>query len=188
MEMFKNFRLARGRTILKRKLSRLRRSKFRGNILTAKKIGLVWDAANPDEFQVLSAFHQKMQERNIDLSIIGYYPGKELPDKITAIRYMVCLKQQDINYTYRPISAEASDFINTKFDILIDTNFRDVFPLKYISSLSEAGLKVGIYSDGGELNPFDLMIEINNTTSLNNYLDQVVHYLEMINTNQTKQA
>jgi hypothetical protein len=182
MEMFKNIRLSRGRSILRKKILRLRRIRFRGNILSAKKIGLLWDATNPDEFQVLSQFHQKMQERNVELNIIGYYPGKELPDKITAIRYLVCLKQQDISFTYRPVSYEASRFMNTAFDILIDANFKNMFPLEYISSLSSAGLKVGIFSNSYEHSPFDLMIEVNKNSDLNNYLDQVVHYLEMINT------
>jgi hypothetical protein len=147
---------------------------------------MVWDASKPDEFQILSQFHQKMVDRNIDLSIIGYYPGKEIPDKITAIRYLVCLKQEDINFTYRPVSREATSFINMPFDILIDANFRNLFPLEYISSLSSAGLKVGIYDSGYDQVPFDLMIEVNKSSDLNNYLDQVVHYLELINTGSTK--
>lgn len=181
MELFRNFRLSRGRSVLRKKISRIKRTKFRGNIFSAKKVGLVWDASNPEEFQVLSQFHQKMLDRNINLDIIGYFPGKELPDKITAIRYLVCLKQQDLNYSYRPVSNEASRFIDTHFDILIDANFKCVFPLEYISTLSSAGLKVGIFNNGYEHSPFDLMIEVSSKSSLNNYLDQVVHYLEMIN-------
>jgi hypothetical protein len=186
MEMFKNIRLSRGRSILRSKTSRVRRKRFKGNISSAKRIGMVWDASNPDEFQVLSQFHQKMSERNIELSILGYYPGKEIPDKITAIRYLVCLKQEDISFTYRPISNEANSFINTPFDILIDANFKTLFPLEYISALSTAGLKVGIFDSGYENSPFDLMIDVSKNTSLNNFLDQVVHYLEMINTGSTK--
>jgi hypothetical protein len=182
MEMFKNFRLSRGRSILRNKVSRMKRARFRGNIFSAKKVAILWDASNTDQFQVLSQFHQKMLERNIDLNILGYYPGKEIPDKITAIRYLVCLKQQDINFMYRPVSGEASKFINTPYDILIDANFKNLFPLEYISTLSTAGLKVGIFNCGYDQNPFDIMIDINKNPDLNNYLDQVVHYLEMINT------
>lgn len=186
MEMFKNIRLSRGRSILRKKISRIKRSRFRGNFSSAKKIAIVWDAARSDEFQVLSQFHQKMADRNIDLHIIGYYPGKELPDKLTAVRYLTCLKQRDINYTYRPISYEATNFINTPFDILIDANFKKLFQLEYISTLSKAGFKVGIFDNGYDQPPFDLMIEVRQNGNMNNYLEQVVHYLEMINTGQTK--
>jgi hypothetical protein len=189
MELFRNFRLARGKSALRKRISKLKRIKFKGNIGTAKKIGIVWDAANPSDFSVIAQFHQRMFEKNIDVSVIAYYPGKELPDKLTAIRYLTCLKPQDISITFRPVAAEASSFINIRFDILIDANFRSIFPLQYISSLSLAGFKVGIFDHGYEHSPFDMMIETGRNFDLGNYLNQTVHYLEMINTgNQAQKA
>lgn len=180
MEMFRNFRLSRGKLMLQKKLLRHRRTKFTGNIKNAKKIGIVWDASNPDEFSVLAQFHQKMSERNIDVQILGYYPGTEIPDRITAIRYLTCLKQPDLNFFYRPVSEEAARFISTPYDILFDTNFRNSFPLQYISCLSAAGLKVGIFKNGYDHSPFDLMIEMK-AGDLNGFLSQAMYYLEMIN-------
>jgi hypothetical protein len=188
MEMFKNIRLNRGKTILQKKMARMKRVRFKGNINSAKSIGLVWDAKNPDDFVTLSQFHQKMAERNIDVTILGYFPGKDIPDKLTAIRYFTCLKKDDINITYRPVSTEANTFINTRFDILIDTNFYNIFPLKYISSLSEAGLKVGIFDNSTESSCYDLMMEFKQSTDINTYLTQVIYYLEMINTGSNKQG
>jgi hypothetical protein len=182
MEMFRNFRLSRGRSVLRKKVMRLRRKRFKGNISTAKKIGIIWDASRVDDFAVLSQFHQKMHDKNVEVKVIGYYPEKELPDRLTAVRFLTCLKPEDVNITFRPVTKEANDFINTPFDILIDTNFRKIFPLEYISSLSTAGFKVGIFENNYENPPFDLMIDLNKNTDLNNYLTQAVHYLEMINT------
>jgi hypothetical protein len=187
MEMFKNIRLNRGKYILRKKMGRMKRIRFKGNISNAKTIGLVWDATKTDDLTYLSQFYQKMAERNIDVKILGYFPGKDLPDKLTAIRYLTCLKKEDINYTYRPVSNEANSFIKTRFDILIDTCFKDIFPLRYISYLSMAGFKVGIFDNGIENSPYDLMIEFQKTTDINNYLTQVIYYLEMINSGQSKQ-
>jgi hypothetical protein len=181
MELFRNIRLSRGRSVLRKKILRLKRKKFRGNISDAKRIAIVWDAQRASDFNILSQFHQKMSERNIEVRIIGYYPEKDLPDKITAVRYLTCLKPQDLNFAFRPVSEEASNFINSYFDILIDTNFNRVFPLEYISSLSAAGFKVGIFDNGYADSPFDLMIDVKNNLDLNNYLTQVINYLEMIN-------
>lgn len=182
MTMFRNIRLKIGMHTLRRKVSRMRPVKFRENIVKAKTMCIVWDAAKTDEFLILSKFHQKMTERNIDLKIIGYYPGKELPDRITAIRYLTCIKQQDLNYYFRPITAEAENFIKIPFNILIDLNFKNIFPLEYISTLSNAGFKVGLFKNSYTRNPFDLMLEISTGTNLEDFLDQVIHYLEMINT------
>ncbi len=182
MEMLKNIRLNIGKAILRKKMTRMKRTRFKGNLSDAKTMGLVWDATNPDELQILSQFYQKMAERNIDVKILGYFPGKNLPDKLTAIRYLLCLKKEDINFTYRPVSREAETFANTGFDILIDTSFNDIFPLKYISSLSRAGLKVGIFDKVNSHSPFDVMMELDKTTDINTFLTQVIYYLELINT------
>jgi hypothetical protein len=182
MEMFKNIRLNRGKTILRKKMAKQKRIRFKGNISSAKTIGVVWDATIPDDFLIISQFHQKMADKNIDVKILGYFPGKDLPDKLTAIRYLTCLKKEDINFTYRPVSREANSFINTRFDILIDVNFNDIFPLRYVSNLSVAGFKVGIFDSTGVNSPYDLMMEFNKSTDINTYLVQVIHYLEMINT------
>jgi hypothetical protein len=186
MELFKEFRLNRGKSILRKKMARMKRTRFNGNIGNAKTIGLVWDASNPEELPILSHFHQKMAEKNIDVKIIGYFPGKYLPDKLTAIRYLICLKKDEINITYRPVSREANSFIKTRFDILIDINFNDLFPLRYISYLSVAGFKVGIFGTGGENSPYDLMMEFNKSIDINTYLTQAIYYLEMINARSNK--
>ena len=188
MEIFKNIRSNRGEAILRKKMARMKRTRFKGNISSAKTIGLVWDATNPEDFSTLSSFHQKMAEKKINVKILGYFPGKYLPDKLTAIRYLTCLKKNDINITYRPVSREADSFISTRFDILIDINFKDLFPLRYISYLSMAGFKVGIFDNGSENSPYDLMMEFNKSTDINTYLTQVIYYLEMINAGSHKQA
>lgn len=186
MEMFRNLRLSIGKSVLRRKISHLKRKRFKGNISSAKKLGIIWDAGNVAEFPVISQFHQKMQERNIDVKVISYYPEKDLPDKLTAVRFLTCLKPEDINMAYRPVSREANEFINTPFDIIIDTNFRNVFQLEYITSLSAAGFKVGIFENGYENSPFDMMIEVGKNRDLSNYLTEAVRYLEMINNVKTK--
>ena len=186
MEIFNKARITVARFVIKNRMRHLIRSKRKGNLNNAKKIGIVWDTVKAEDFSALSQFHQKMAERKIDVNIIGYYPGKVLPDRYTAIRYLLCLKPNDINFLYMPVSPEAVEFIKTRFDILIDANFNNIFQLEYITSLSEAVLKVGIYDNRYDNQPFDLMIEMDRYTDISLYLSQVVHYLEMINTESNK--
>lgn len=79
-------------------------------------------------------------------------------------------------------------FINTKFDLLIDINFSNLFPLMYASSLSQAGLKVGLADDKPESSPFDLMISMTSPVAIEKYLEQVLYYLEIINSESAKKA
>jgi hypothetical protein len=181
MELFKSTRLKIGNNILRRKCSRIKRIVYYSNISKIKSVGIVWDSSNPDEFACLSRFHQKMQDRNIDVRVIGFFNGKELPDKYTAVRYLTCIRKNEINLFYIPNTTDANNFINKKFDILIDINFKKVFPLYYILKLSVAGFKVGIFEHEDLNSPFELMMEIKKPVNTDNYLNEVIHYLEMIN-------
>lgn len=180
MELFESIRIKVGYRILLRKISRIKRKVFYSDISQIKSIGIVWDSSNIDQFPTLSKFFQKMHESNIDIRIIGYFPGKILPDQFTAVRYMTCIRREDINPFYIPVTAEANNFINYKFDILIDINFRKVFPLHYISSLSMACFKVGLYDSEDENSPFELMMDIKGPVDIENYLNNIMNYLEMI--------
>jgi len=188
MELFKNIRLKLGQSALKKKMSHTRRKVNYSNIALVKNIGIVWDASKTADFPGLSRFHQKMHERNIEVTIIGYFPGKELPDQYTAIRYLTCIRKTELSYDYHPIAREADEFSRTRFDILIDINFDKLFPLQYISSLSNAGFKVGLAESGSSDPVFDLMIEIKKPVDVEAYLSQVMHYLEMINSGADKQV
>ncbi len=180
MEFFEKARLSIGNSGLRKQVSRISRKKYYSGMNNVKSIGIVWDASRPDEFQQLSRFHLKMNERNIDVTILAYYPGKELPDQLTAIRYLNCLRRADLGFFYKPVSREAGVFISKKFDVLIDTNFEELFPLLYITSLSESKFKVGLYKSEDGNGTYDLMMDIKKPVKLETYLDEVINYLEMI--------
>jgi len=181
MELFRELRLKTGKSILSKKLVKVRRKVFYTNISRIKTIGIVWDATRTGDFGSLSKFNQKMNERGITVTILGYYPGKELPDQYTALRYLSFLRRKDINFFYIPVSQEADAFMNTMFDILIDINFEKLFPMSWVASLSIASFKVGLYDDEKNNSYFDLMIELKRPVSIEDYITNVMHYLEMIN-------
>lgn len=181
MELFKNTRLKIGNFILAKRIEKIKRRVFYSDINGVKNIGIVWDASNPEEFVPLSKFYQKMLERNINVKIFGYFPGKELPYQYTAIRYLTCIRKKDINLFYIPGTPETTSFINTQFEILIEVNSKDMFPVRYISALSSASFKVGLFESEGTKTPFDMMMQINKPIDIETYISQVLTYLEMIN-------
>ncbi len=188
MGFFTETRLYIGNSILDKKASRFARKPFYRNFANVRNIGIVWDASKPEEFTILAKFYQKMHERNIDVTVIGYYQGKELPDQYTAIRYLTCIRKREVNFFYMPVSAEADKFINTRFNLLIDINFDKQFPLTCISVLSKAGFRVGLLDTENYSDIFDLMMELKKPVKIDEYLTQVIHYLEIINSESTVKA
>jgi len=188
MGFFTETRINIGNSILTKKASRFTRKTYYRNFTGVRNIGIVWDASKTEEFAILSRFYQKMHDRNIDVTVIAYFPGKELPDQYTAIRYLTCIRKDEINFFYLPVSPEADKFINIRFNILIDINFRKIFPLTCISVLSRAGFKVGLLDKENNSDTFDLMMELKRPINIEDYLTQVIHYLEMINAEQKVKA
>jgi hypothetical protein len=188
MELFRNTRLKIGNSILIKKAARVNRKMHYSNIGQVKTIGIVWDASRTEDFNSLSKFFQKMHDRGIDVRIIGYYPSKELPDQYTAQRYLTCIRKEEINIFYLPTSHDPELFIRNRFDVLIDINFKSELPLSYITSLSVAGFKVGLFDSYQGASVFDLMMELKKPVQVDNYLTEIIHYLEMINSGSADQA
>ena len=167
--------------MLRNRAAKSTRKRVYNNFSQIKNIGIVWDASKNAEFQSLAKFHQQMHERGIDVHIIGYYDGKILPNQYTAIRYLSCIRRSELNLFYIPISSETNTFIDKKIDVLIDINFEKVFTLRYITILSKALFKVGLSEPDTYSSPFDMVMEIKKPVSIDNYLKQVIQYLEMMN-------
>ena len=174
MEIFGRIRQKIGNIILAKKIIRIKRKVYYLNIENIRKIGIVWDASRSEDFSSLSKFQQKMHERNIGVEIIGYYPGEELPGRLTAIKYLSCIRKQELSFFYQPVTNDSEKFVIAPFDVLIDINFEKKFPLHYISALSAASFKVGLYdSDERDKSIFDLMIELKKPVHIDNYLEMI---------------
>ena len=128
MELFKNIRIKTGDAILRNKIAGMKRKISYSNIDQVRTIAIVWDATMTEEFSFLSKFYQKMNENKVDVKILGYYPGNNLPNQYTAIRYLSVIKKEELNFFYHPVSNEFNNFIKKRFDVLIDLNFKK---LKY---------------------------------------------------------
>ena len=87
--------------------------------------------------------------------------------------------RKSLNWYYKPVSEEAEKFVASSFDILIDLNLKENFPCKFLIALSPAHFKVGRFSDREEY--YDLMIHIDKERKIDYFIDQVTHYLDVIN-------
>ena len=94
-----------------------------------------------------------------------------------------CLK--DLTWYNAPDNIYARNFMSDEFDILLDLNLNDLFPLRYISALSKANFKVGKRSDRNN-SIFDLMIETDEKKGVKYFLKNIDTYLFIINKKHDK--
>jgi hypothetical protein len=181
MALITSLRLKAGRMMLRNRVSSVRRLQYGFDLEKVKKIGILWDATFENDFQHLAALNRQLNEMDKSVEVLTWVPGKSVPDRLTGLSYMKFLKQRDLNWAFIPVSHDARDFMNTKFDLIIDINPSSLFQLTYITSISTAPMKVGPDITGEpEKAPYDLMIKTPKPFSIALFLEQAVHYLSMI--------
>jgi hypothetical protein len=187
MELFKNFRLNLGRSMLKKRSASVKRASSIFNFSTSRNIGVLWDATDDSGYYALSAFNKKLSESGKHIEVLAWIPGKSVPDRLTGLTNMRFLKETDISWNFLPVSEDAKSFMDKQYDILIDINPSRVFPLTYIATLSPSPMKVGIDNDSDtENSPYDLMIQTGRVLDIGTFLDQTAHYLSIINNPSTR--
>ena len=181
MEFIGRLRLKAGRMMLRKRLSSVRRLQHGFDFEKVKKIGILWDASFETDFQHLAALNRQLNEMDKSVEVLTWVPGKSVPDRLTGLSYMKFLKKGDLNWAFIPVSVDARDFMNEKFDLLIDINPSSLFQFTYITAVSTAPMKVGPDITGEpEKTPYDLMLKTPKPFSISLFLEQTMHYLSMI--------
>lgn len=181
MGLFYNLRLKAGKMMLHRRLTALRRMKQDFNLEKVKKVGILWDASFENDFQHLAALNRQLSESGKSVEVMAWIPAKSVPDRLTGLSYMKFLRKTDLNWAFFPASEDAKQFIETKYDLIIDINPSSLFQLTTIVALSPATMKVGPdITDHPEDAPYDLMIRTSRPFSIAGFLEQAMHYLTFI--------
>jgi uncharacterized protein DUF6913 len=113
--------------------------------------------------------------------VLGYYPGKELPNKYLLLQKFKFFTNNEINFWGIPNKPVVSYFISKPHDLVIDCGSKRNFIWKYIIGLSQAKLKAGYYNEG--TNFLDFMIKNGDIKDIKYLLDQLIIYLKEVKNN-----
>lgn len=147
---------------------------------TIKTVGIVFDATNPEDFELVKRYVLYLREHRKKVKAMGYFSTKHIPDLAFSKLEYDFFSTKELNWFGKPSSIVIQNFIDEEYDLLIDLNINDHFPLKYISALSKANFKVGKFNEKG-LEIYDMMIDSDNTKTLKYFLRQVDIYVTMLN-------
>jgi hypothetical protein len=149
----------------------------------ARSIGIMYVLSDTADYDLVAAFVSRLQHERKEVKALGFVKNKILISRFLPKLSFDFFSQKDVTWFYKPIHSKVRDFIDKEFDILIDLNLQDFFPLKYISGLSKARCRVGRYSESN-MEFYDLMIEPKPGTTMSEYIEQIHHYLSVINRNE----
>ncbi len=159
---------------------RLVRSKHFHSFDTAKTVGLVFKVekgAVPPE--VMSTM-KYLTRKNVNCSMIGYCDEKILPEGIVSTSSASIFCKKDLSWYGKPISEEVNRFLQQNYDIVIDfCREVNVYPVQYIVSTVRASMIIGGVQYAHC--PYDLIIDAQKVCTLDGYVEQIKHYLSIIN-------
>jgi len=180
MKLFSNLRSGITNLVIKRLLRTRKRHKKVYNLSTARSIGIVFDGTNPKNFDGVFDFYKKLKiQTGIRLSVLGYINPDSVPNKFLIRNDVSFFSTNDVNWYYKPGGQDVVKFCNDKLDILINLDLNRQKPINFISSVSIARFKVGRYHSESKFNDFS--IRIDSEPTLEFFIQQVEHYLELIN-------
>ena len=165
--------------LLKKEHAQINRKVRTSSLDAADTIALLFDASNPEEFETIKKFIKKLKEAKKKVRALGYYDDKEMPVMmVSKLEYDFFTKKQ-LKWYLKPSDPIVDNFIKEPFELLINLSKEHRTPLLYVLALSRAGFKVGARHPK-YLDYYDMMIALPEETSLSEYLNLLIKYLEMI--------
>lgn len=145
------------------------------NIKDAQKIGILFNATRAEDIVSVTSFAERLKHSGKQTSILGFrHTKKKEPTNPQFINNL------DVNWFYIPESEKITEFHQKEFDILIGAFINECLPLQYIAATSNAKFRVGTFRDETAAH-FELMINTNQNQSLDYLLEQIDHFLNLIN-------
>ena len=179
MSPVKNIQLNLGKLKLKKEKKRLKRSVKAFSLSNASTIGILYNATNRNEYEVVKKFIHYLKEERKDLLALGYIDSKNSSELVKPHLNYQFFDNTTLSKRMIPGGSDVKNFIEKPYSILIDLNTTDCFPLEYICSLSKARFKVGAIGDYRN-EVCDLTIDISQKNNLEYLIIQIKHYLKMI--------
>jgi hypothetical protein len=167
---------------LQKELKAHKRNPAFHNFESATTVGFIFDAVDRDKYQFAKEFIDYVEKLNNRIFGIGFASKS---DQIAYFPYKQGIDYfglNEINWYGKPTNPVVTDFLKRNFDILIDLSLSDIFPTQYLFSLSNAKFKIVNTSEKAKY--ADFVIELKNTAKLDNYIEQIKHYLKAIQSKQ----
>lgn len=174
-----------GNFYFRREVTKSARFRKLHNLKDAKKIGILYPLDDVPDYDIVSQLVAQFQQEHKEVKALGYVKNKQLVERFLPKLAFDFFSRKEISFFLRPLDAKVKDFIEKEFDILIDLSLTDNLPLKFISGLSAAHCRIGRFAEQNAV-CYDLMIQVDPGISLKEFINHILHYLTIINSNEEK--
>lgn len=142
----------------------------------AKMIGILFNATDLDDRNIVLKYASKLKAKGKKIKLLGFFDNSLKDSNFTFDHF----NKNNLDWALRPIGKKVQYFMNQKFDILLTLNPSTDSHSEYISTLSNAGLRVGPYTSN--LEAYDLMLDPKDPGNIQKFINQIEFLLEKTNT------
>lgn len=169
-----------GRFQLKKDLRRKNSAHVTVGFSEARRIGILYDATREEDFETVKEYIKKLRtDYKKDMLAMGFVNKNKLPKEQFPQYGLDFFTRKELNFKMVPIDPIVHNFINERFDILIDLHASGIFPLQYIAAMSNARFRVGRY-DKRNVNSYDMMINIRGLGGIKQMIEETEHFLRKL--------
>jgi hypothetical protein len=148
------------------------------NFSTARRIGVIFPFF-ADMNKIAALLKTIATKYKLQLHTVIYFDDK-LEMNVLSTEREIWFSDKACNWFGKPKMTDIDNFIDERFDILVDLSTKTYFSLQYISIKSKADFKIGRISE--ESVPYDLVITGCDTEKC--FMEKLEFYLQKINTNK----
>ncbi len=165
-------------------LIRCARGKYRNkkffNLNMAKTIGIVYVLDSYEVQRSITRLVNKLKSENKEVKALGIVKSKKDTKQYLPKLSFDYIYPKNVNLSGKPFGKYYNNFVKKDFDILIDCTNDDLTPVLFILALSRAKMKIG--GNSSKINEFyDVIISKKDNTNLDSHIENVYHYLKIIN-------
>lgn len=152
------------------------------NLALARKVAIVYVVEDEATHNHVKNYVKRVKEELgiSNIMALGYSDQKVMPHYLHARLNFDAICQKDLNWYRIPQGNAVQNFMAEEFEVLIDLTLEDRLPVQYILAKSRARFKVGRWSESNK-KILDMMIDMAGSRSLPQLIQQVHHYMLMVN-------
>ena len=178
MSTIKNIKSKIGQFNLRKRLKNQKRKVKTHNFNSAKSAGILFSSPNEQSFIAVKNFLSFLSTKDMKVIALGYVPSKKIPQEFLMRKGINFYCNTDLNWYYKPKNEIIEQFIHQDFDILFDLSMNEYFTVNYVGLLSKAQFKIGKQTANAYQ---DLVIDIKNNNTVDYLIEQIKHYLNILN-------
>lgn len=138
----------------------------------ANAVGIMFDGTKLESREIVIEFAEKLKREGKKVKLLAFFNNKLKSENFTFHHF----NRRQLDFALRPNSAEAVEFMNQPFDLLLNLSNVSLLPLDYIAARSKARFRVGPFTENTF--SYDLMIDLSAQKGLKAFIQQITFYLK----------